>query len=65
MEKASLRIRDGEIADRGSARPAGRRILWGFVTEPLGPGKLLARPRGTEFEYAYSEARLKTATRKD
>jgi hypothetical protein len=25
--------------------------------EPLGPGKLMARPRGTTFEYAYSTAR--------
>ena len=25
--------------------------------EPLGPGKLMARPRGTTFEYAYSMAR--------
>ena len=39
-------------------------LYWG-EDEPLGPGKLLARPRGTEFEYAYSEARLKAATRKD
>jgi len=26
--------------------------------EPLGPGRLMARPRGTTFEYAYSTARL-------
>lgn len=26
--------------------------------EPLGPGKLMARPRGTTFEYAYSMARV-------
>ena len=36
-------------------------LYWG-EDEPLGPGKLLARPRGTEFEYAYSEARLKKGT---
>lgn len=36
-------------------------LYWG-EDEPLGPGKLLARPRGTEFEYAYAEARLKKAT---
>ena len=23
--------------------------------EPLGPGRFMARPRGTTFEYAYSE----------
>ena len=33
-------------------------LYWG-EDEPAGPGKLLARPRGTEFEYAYSEAKLK------
>jgi hypothetical protein len=26
--------------------------------EPLGPGKFMARPRGTTFEYAYSEVRV-------
>jgi hypothetical protein len=26
--------------------------------EPLGPGKFMARPRGTTFEYAYSEAKI-------
>ena len=26
--------------------------------EPLGPGRLMARPRGTAFEYAYSTARV-------
>ena len=26
--------------------------------EPLGPGRLMARPRGTTFEYAYSTARI-------
>jgi hypothetical protein len=26
--------------------------------EPLGPGRLMARPRGTTFEYAYSTARV-------
>lgn len=36
-------------------------LYWG-EDEPLGPGKLLARPRGTEFEYAYSEAKLKKAS---
>jgi hypothetical protein len=26
--------------------------------EPLGPGKFMARPRGTTFEYAYSTVRI-------
>lgn len=30
---------------------------WG-EDEPLGSGKLMARPRGTTFEYAYSQARI-------
>lgn len=30
---------------------------WGD-DEPLGPGRLMARPRGTTFEYAYSQARV-------
>ena len=30
-------------------------LYWG-EDEPLGPGRLMARPRGTEFEYAYSNA---------
>jgi hypothetical protein len=32
-------------------------LYWG-EDEPLGPGKLMARPRGTTFEYAYSEVRV-------
>jgi hypothetical protein len=33
-------------------------LYWG-EDEPLGPGKLLARPRGTEFEYAYTTAKVR------
>ena len=33
-------------------------LYWG-EDEPLGPGRLMARPRGTEFEYAYSVVRTK------
>jgi hypothetical protein len=36
-------------------------LYWG-EDEPMGPGKLLARPRGTEFEYAYSEVTVKKGT---
>jgi hypothetical protein len=32
-------------------------FYWG-EDEPLGPGNLMGRPRGTTFEYAYSEARV-------
>lgn len=33
-------------------------LYWG-EDEPLGPGRLMARPRGTTFEYGYSEAKVK------
>jgi hypothetical protein len=33
-------------------------LYWG-EDEPLGPGRFMARPRGTTFEYAYSEAKVK------
>jgi hypothetical protein len=33
-------------------------LYWG-EDEPLGSGRLMARPRGTEFEYAYSEAKVR------
>lgn len=33
-------------------------LYWG-EDEPLGPGRLMARPRGTEFEYAYSLVKVK------
>lgn len=32
-------------------------LYWG-EDEPLGPGRFMARPRGTTFEYAYSDARV-------
>jgi hypothetical protein len=33
-------------------------LYWG-EDEPLGPGRFMARPRGTEFEYAYSVVKVK------
>jgi hypothetical protein len=33
-------------------------LYWG-EDEPLGPGRLMSRPRGTEFEYAYSLVKVK------
>ena len=39
-------------------------LYWG-EDEPLGPGKLLARPRGTEFEYAYTAVKVSKQTEKD
>jgi len=32
-------------------------LYWG-EDEPLGPSRFMARPRGTTFEYAYSDARV-------
>jgi hypothetical protein len=32
-------------------------LYWG-EDEPLGPGKFMARPRGTTFEYTYSEVKV-------
>ena len=37
-------------------------LYWG-EDEPLGPGRLMARPRGTTFEYAYSPAKVKIGSR--
>jgi hypothetical protein len=33
-------------------------LYWG-EDEPLGPGRFMARPSGTTFEYAYSEAKIR------
>ena len=33
-------------------------LYWG-EDEPLGPGRFMARPRGTTFEYAYSDAKVR------
>ena len=33
-------------------------LYWG-EDEPLGPGRFMARPRGTMFEYAYSDAKVR------
>jgi hypothetical protein len=54
-----------KIADTGGALRRWQIDLYWGEDEPLGPGNLLARPRGTEFEYAYSEARMKKETKTD
>jgi hypothetical protein len=51
-----------KVADTGGGLRRWQIDLYWGEDEPLGPGKLLARPRGTEFEYAYSEAKLKKAS---
>lgn len=50
------------IADTGGGLRRWQIDLYWGEDEPLGPGKLLARPRGTGFEYAYSEAKVKRGT---
>lgn len=51
-----------KIADTGNALQRWQIDLYWGEAEPLGPGKLLARPRGTEFEYTYSEVKVKKTT---
>ena len=47
-----------KIADTGGHLRRWQIDLYWGEDEPLGPGRLMARPRGTEFEYAYSEAKV-------
>jgi hypothetical protein len=47
-----------KIADSGGGLRRWQIDLYWGEDEPLGPGRFMARPRGTTFEYAYSEARL-------
>lgn len=46
-----------EIVDTGSALQRWQIDLYWGEDEPSGPSKLMTRPRGTTFEYAYSEVR--------
>ena len=39
-------------------------LYWG-EDEPLGAGRLMARPKGTEFEYAYSVVKIREGVRGD
>jgi hypothetical protein len=47
-----------EIVDTGGGLHRWQVDCYYGDDEPLGPGKLMARPRGTSFEYAYSTARV-------
>ena len=47
-----------KIVDTGSGLRRWQIDLYWGEDEPLGPGRLMARPRGTTFEYAYSPARV-------
>ena len=47
-----------QIVDTGGGLRRWQMDCYYGEDEPLGPGKLMARPRGTLFEYAYSMARV-------
>jgi hypothetical protein len=47
-----------EIKDTGGGLRRWQVDLYWGEEEPLGPGRFMARPRGTTFEYCYSEAHL-------
>jgi hypothetical protein len=47
-----------KIVDTGGGVRRWQIDLYYGEDEPLGPGKFMARPRGTTFEYAYATARI-------
>ncbi|HZR77715.1 MAG TPA: hypothetical protein VFA58_00810 [Chthoniobacterales bacterium] len=47
-----------KIVDTGGGLHRWQMDCYYGEDEPLGPGKLMGRPRGTTFEYAYSTARV-------
>ena len=47
-----------KIVDTGGGLRRWQIDLYYGEDEPLGPGRFMGRPRGTTFEYAYSEARI-------
>ena len=47
-----------KIVDTGGGLRRWQIDLYYGEDEPLGPGRFMARPRGTTFEYAYSEGRI-------
>ena len=47
-----------KIVDTGGGLRRWQLDCYYGEAEPLGPGRLMARPRGTSFEYAYSTARV-------
>lgn len=47
-----------QIVDTGGGLRRWQIDLYWGEDEPLGPGRLMARPRGTEFEYAYAIAKV-------
>ena len=47
-----------KIMDTGGGLRRWQLDLYYGEDEPLGPGRFMARPRGTTFEYAYSDAKV-------
>jgi hypothetical protein len=47
-----------KIVDTGGGLRRWQMDLYYGEDEPLGPGRFMARPRGTAFEYAYSDAKV-------
>jgi len=47
-----------KIVDTGGGLHRWQMDCYYGEDEPLGPGRMMARPRGTTFEYAYSTARV-------
>ena len=47
-----------KIVDTGGGLRRWQVDLYYGEDEPLGPGRFMGRPRGTIFEYAYSNARI-------
>ena len=47
-----------KIVDTGGGLRRWQIDLYYGEDEPLGPGRFMARPRGTTYEYAYSEGRI-------
>jgi hypothetical protein len=54
----TFRSKHFQIIDTGGGLRRWQVDLYWGEDDPLGPGKLMARPRGTMFEYAYSEAQV-------
>ncbi len=53
-----FRSKHFQIIDTGGGLRRWQIDLYWGEDDPLGPGNLMARPRGTTFEYAFSEAEL-------
>jgi hypothetical protein len=54
----TFRSKHFQIIDTGGGLRRWQVDLYWGEDDPLGPGNLMARPRGTSFEYAYSEAQV-------